>query len=117
MRTVNRILIAYIFSLVAVALAFAGSGLTITLTNNTTDTLLVSVYDLNANPPQRVLSSEVINGNASVAVTIAADDQGHGHVSWRARTSDSDMRMCGGDDAANLNDGDSVSAHADTECN
>jgi hypothetical protein len=116
MRVVNRFLLACVISMLASASVFGGSGLTVTVKNATTDTLLVSVYDLNASPPQMILSSEVINGNASVAVSIAADDQGHGRLSWRARTSDSDRRMCGRGDTGNLNDGDTVSVHADTEC-
>ena len=116
MRTVIRILLACAASMLAGASVFAGSGLTVNINNDSTDTILVSVYDLNANGQQRVLSNEVINGNASVAVPIATDDQGQGHVSWRARTSDNDMRMCGRGDTGNLNDGDTVSVHADTEC-
>jgi hypothetical protein len=116
MRAIVRILLACAASVLAGASAFAGSGLTVNINNDSTDTILVSVYDLNANGPQRVLSSEVINGNASVAVSIAADDQGHGHVSWRARTSDDDMRMCGSGDTGNLNDRDTVTVHADAAC-
>jgi hypothetical protein len=116
MRAVIRILLACAASMLAGVLAFAGSGLTVKINNDSTDTILVSVYDLNANGPQRVLSNEVINGNASVAVPIAADDQGQGHVSWRARTSDTDMRMCGRGDAGNLKDGDTVPVHADAAC-
>ncbi len=117
MHAMNRILIACVFSMAAFAAAFAGSGLTITIVNSTDDTLLVSVYDLNAGSSPKVLSNEVISGNSSVAVPVAADDQGRGHVSWTARTSDADTRMCGRGDAANLNDGDTVTVQADTDCN
>ena len=117
MRAVNRFLLALAFSMLASATVFGGSGLTVTINNNSDDTLLVSVVDLNASPPQRVLSSVVINGSSSVSVSIAADNRGQGHVSWTARTSDAYMRRCGRDEAANLNDGDTVSVDADTECN
>ena len=103
--------------MLASASVFGGSGLSVTIKNDSDDTLLVSVVDLNASAPQRVLSNEVINGNSSVSVSISADDGGRGHVSWTARTSDSDMRSCGRDEAAKLNDGDTVSVHADSECN
>jgi hypothetical protein len=116
MRAIVRILLACAASMLAGPSAIAGSGLTVKINNDSTDTILVSVYDLNANGPQRVLSNEVINGNASVAVPIAADDQGHGHVSWRARTSDDDMRTCGSGDTGNLNDRDTVTVHADAAC-
>ena len=116
MRALIRILFAYAASVLAGASVFAGSGLTVSINNDSTDVILVSVYDLNANGSQRVLSNEVINGNASVAVSLAADDQGRGHVSWRARTSDDYMRMCGSGDSGHLNDGDTVTVHADTQC-
>jgi hypothetical protein len=117
MRTVNRFLLALVFSMLATASVFGGSGLTIKIVNDSDDTLLVSVYDLNASAQQKVLSNEVVNGNSSVTVPIAADDGGRGHVTWTARNSDSDMRRCGRDEAANLNDGDSVNVSADSECN
>lgn len=116
MRAAIRNLLACAASMLAGASAFAGSGLTVTISNDSTDTILVTVYDLNANGRQRVLSNEVINGDGSVAVPIAADDQGRGHVSWRARTSDDDMRGCGSGDAGGLNDGDTVTVHADSSC-
>ncbi len=116
MRAVKRILTACVYSMVAGASAFAGSGLTITILNTTDDTLVVSVYDLNAVALQKVMSNEVVNGNASVTVPVAADYRGQGHVTWTARTSDADMRMCGRGDAANLNDGDTVNVAADTDC-
>jgi hypothetical protein len=116
MRAAIRILLAYAASMLAGAYVFAGSGLTVSIHNDSSDTILVTVYDLNASGQQRVLSNEVINGNASVAVPIGTDDQGRGHVSWRARTSDDDMRMCGGGDAGGLKDGDSVTVQADSSC-
>jgi hypothetical protein len=116
MRAAIRILLAYAASMLAGASAFAGSGLTVSIHNDSSDTILVTVYDLNANGQQRVLSNEVISGNASVAVPIGTDDQGRGHVSWRARTSDDNMRMCGGGDAGGLKDGDSISVQADSSC-
>ena len=96
--------------------ALAGDGLTITLNNNTTGNLLVTVYDLNSQPPQRVLAGEVINGFASIKISIAADDAGRGHLSWTATTVDRDMRRCGHHDKPKLNDGDTVHVYANGEC-
>jgi hypothetical protein len=66
------------------ASAFGDDGLSITINNNTTDNLLVTVYDLNASPVARVLSNQTINGFASLTVTIMADNSGAGHLSWTA---------------------------------
>jgi hypothetical protein len=100
------------------ASAFAGDGLSIIINNNTTDNLLVTVYDLNASPVARVLSDQTINGFASLTVTIVADDSGAGHLAWTATSGGRDMRMrkCGRRDKPNLNDGDTVNVYTDSDC-
>ncbi len=102
--------------IVMTASAFAGDGLSITINNNTTDNLLVTVYDLNASPVTRVISDQTINGFASLTVTIEADDSGAGHLSWTATTAGQDMRRCGRRDKPNLNDGDTVNVYTDSDC-
>jgi hypothetical protein len=96
--------------------AVLGDGLMIAINNDSSDNLLVTVYDRNTTPPQRVVSRTPIYGDASISVSITIDSSGHGHLSWTAMTIDHDMRMCGHGDKANLNDGDTVSVHADGDC-
>lgn len=98
------------------AAVFAGDSLMITLNNDTSDAILVTVYDRSITPPQQVVISTPIYGNASLSVSITADGSGHGHLSWTAMSADRDMRMCGRDDKPNLNDGDTVNVHADGDC-
>jgi hypothetical protein len=98
------------------ASAFGGEGMTITINNNTTSDLLVTIYDMSTNPAQRLLSSESINGFASITVTIAADASGQGHLSWSATTLGPDMRRCGHRDKPGLSDGDTVHVFANDEC-
>jgi hypothetical protein len=98
------------------ASAFGGDGLSITINNNTTENLNVTVYDLNASPAARVLSDQTINGFASLTVTIMADDSGAGHLSWIATSGSRDMRKCGRRDKPNLNDGDTVNVYTDSDC-
>jgi hypothetical protein len=116
MREIKRLGLACLLFFVADTAALAGDGLSITLNNNTTGNLLVTVYDMNARPPQKVLSGEVINGFASIRISIATDDSGRGHLSWRATTVDRDMRRCGHHDKPKLNDGDTVHVYANSEC-
>jgi hypothetical protein len=97
--------------------AVAGDGgLTITISNDSTSNLLVTVYDLNTDPAQKILASQVVNGFATVSVSVTADDSGHGHLSWSAITVDRDMRQCGHRDKPDLNDGDTVHVSADGDC-
>jgi hypothetical protein len=118
MRVFNRLTIAltYLLFCMGGAAVYGDDALTITVRNDTTDSLIVTVYDRNMSPPQKVLSSEVILGSASIPVSISADSSGQGHLSWTARTVDPDMRMCGHNDKRHLNDGDTVHVQADGDC-
>jgi hypothetical protein len=94
----------------------AGGGVTVHIQNDTVDSLSVSIYDRNLGRRQLVVSSQVINGNSSISITVTADASGQGHLSWRATTLDADMRRCGSHDNRGLNDGDTVRVHADAAC-
>jgi hypothetical protein len=93
-----------------------GGGIKLTITNNTSDNLLVTIYDMGVSPRQTILSNRAIYGNASITVSISVDASGSGHVSWTAMSQDPDMRKCGHEDNANLNNGDTVSVYADGSC-
>ena len=105
-----------LFIALASTSAIGGEGLMVTIMNDTTDNIYVTAYDENVNPAQIVLSRQPIYGSASFPVTISADAAGKGHLSWTATTVDRDMRRCGRRDRANLNDGDFVHVHADSDC-
>jgi hypothetical protein len=117
MRSLNRIMLIGAIGLTVGTPAFPGDGgLTVTISNDSTSNLLVTVYDLNTDPAQKILASQVINGFAAVSVSVTADDSGHGHLSWSATTQDRDMRQCGHRDKPDLNDGDTVHVTADDTC-
>jgi hypothetical protein len=114
---ISRITLIGAFGFSVGTSAVAGDGgLTITISNDSTSNLLVTVYDLNTAPAQKILASQVINGFAAVSVSVTADDSGHGHLSWSATTQDRDMRQCGHRDKPDLNDGDTVHVTADDTC-
>jgi hypothetical protein len=93
-----------------------GEGLIITISNDTSDSIYVTAYDQNSNPPQMVLASRPIYGSASITVSITRDSSGQGHLSWTATTIDRDIHMCSHNDRPNLNDGDTVNVQADSDC-
>jgi hypothetical protein len=115
-RSFKRIIFTLACLSWCVPAALAGDGLMITINNDSSDNLFVTVYDRSSSPPQKVLSHRALYGNASLSVTIAADRSGHGHLSWTAMTIDRDMRMCGHSQKSHLNDGDTVNVHADGNC-
>jgi hypothetical protein len=117
MHTFDRLKIALACLLIGFGVPALGQeGLSVTITNDTSDAIYVTAYDRNANPPQVVLSNRAIYGSASLSVVITADASGQGHLSWTATTIDRDMHMCGSNDKPNLNDGDNVNVHADGDC-
>jgi hypothetical protein len=92
------------------------NGLTILILNDSNDALVVSVYDERTKPPQQIVASQTIYGNASVSISIAPDDSGFGHLKWTAVTQDRDMGTCGHGDRSKLRDGDTVTVHANGRC-
>jgi hypothetical protein len=117
MRSFKRItLIGALGLWVSTAVVAGDGGLTITISNDGTSNILVTVYDLNTDPAQKILANQLINGFATVAVSVSADASGHGHLSWSAITQDRDMRQCGHRDKPDLNDGDTVHVSADGDC-
>jgi hypothetical protein len=115
-RAFDRIIFALACLSLSIPAALGGDGLMITINNDGTDNLFVTVYDRSSSPPQKVLSHTALYGNASISVSISADRSGHGHLSWSAITTDHDMRRCGHKEKSGLNDGDTVNVHADHEC-
>jgi len=95
---------------------FADDGLTITLQNDSSDNLLVTVYDQNSKPARKVLESTAVYGSASLTVSISVDAQGQGYLSWTAITRDPDMRKCGHGESSQLSTGVTVNVHADGDC-
>lgn len=118
MRSFNQALAAIAsFLLVSASVAvFAQDAFMITVLNDTTDNLLVTVYDESTSPPQVVISRRPLYGNASISVLVGEDSSGRGHLYWSAISLDSDMRMCGHHDSPNLNDGDTVKVYVDSDC-
>jgi hypothetical protein len=96
--------------------ALAQDGVTVQVLNDTPDSLTVTLYDRSVQPPQPVVSSAEINGNASMSVSITADASGRGHLSWNAITTDPDMRRCGHGEKRAVNDGDTIHVHANRRC-
>ncbi len=81
--------------LLASAESVADDSVMIRLYNDDPDEILLSVYDMNAQPPQAVIANQRINGFAWIPVLVAAGAAGKGHLKWIARTVDPGLRRCG----------------------
>jgi hypothetical protein len=116
MRALVRLLLGCAVLSLAQSAASAAGAVTVRIQNDTVNNLIVTLYDRNFSRKQPMLSGQIINGNASISVTLTANASGQGHLSWEAATVDPDMRRCGHHDNPGLNDGDTVRVHADAAC-
>jgi hypothetical protein len=98
------------------ASARADGTLTIHIANDGPDNLQVTIYDRNLRRRQKVLSGQVIYGNASISMSVSANSSGQGHVYWSAITTDRDLRKCGQHDKPHVNDGETIHVSADGPC-
>jgi hypothetical protein len=96
--------------------AHAGDTVGIIITNDDTDDVLVTVYDMNTSPPDKLLDGQLINGFASVPISVAAGAGGTGHVSWTATNTDPDNVRCGRRDKPGLTYNAAVHVFAHSTC-
>jgi len=63
--------------------------------NDDADVIVVSVYDMNAQPPGEVISNQRVSGFAWIPISLSAGAAGKGHLKWIARTVDPSFLRCG----------------------
>ena len=81
--------------LLASAVTVADDPVTIRIYNDNAEDIVVSVYDMNAQPPEAVIANQRINGFAWISASVTAGAVGKGHVKWVARNVDSSFHSCG----------------------
>jgi hypothetical protein len=115
-RKVGIALIIGIIPLIWSASAFAGDGVAVNITNDSTDTIVVTVYDMTSGPNVVVISHMRINGFTTIPVQVMPDSSGRALVSWTATSTDSLTRRCGHEDLVALDDSASLTVRADSSC-
>jgi hypothetical protein len=118
MRIVHKGLLLSSLPLCLVSAAAMGglNGVDVTITNDGTEDVVVTVYDTSTQPSSVVLSHERINGFTRIPVSLSPDGSGRGNISWTAVTADPNSRRCGHASTQGLTDSASVHVHADSEC-
>jgi hypothetical protein len=92
------------------------NGVDVTITNDGTEDVVVTVYDMSTQPNAVVLSRERINGFTKIPVSLSSDESGRANLAWNAVTVDPRSRKCGHATSIGLTDAASVAVHADSEC-
>jgi hypothetical protein len=93
-----------------------GDGIPLKITNDGTQDILVTVYDMNVRPRRVVLQNARINGFTSVPISASVDANGRANLSWTATNADSASPKCGHDDTPGLGNDSAINVHADSSC-
>jgi hypothetical protein len=111
----KAVLILSCLPLLLAGTALGGEGVEVKITNDGTEDIVVTVYDMNTNPKKVVLTNARINGFTSVPISLIGDANGKGNLSWTATSTDPEFPKCGHATSMVSNAG-SVSVHADSIC-
>ena len=90
-------------------------GVPVTITNDGTEDIEVTIYDTTVGPRAVVLSQR-LNGFSTVPLQLSSDPTGRANLSWTAVTVDPRSRRCGHADSHGLSESASVHVHADGVC-
>jgi hypothetical protein len=110
------VILGFLLTLLAGATAVADDMVSIRISNDDTDDILVTVYDMNADPPGAVIVRQRINGFAWIPVSVVAGRAGFGHVQWTATSAVPGVRLCGQHDTRGLGNDEAVSVFANSPC-
>jgi hypothetical protein len=102
--------------LLASAAADADDPLMIRIYNDDADDIVLSVYDMNAQPPGAIVANRRINGFAWIPISVTAGVVGRGHVKWIARTADPGFHRCGYREMRAVANDALVRVSADSSC-
>jgi hypothetical protein len=75
--------------------ALGSDGISVKVTNDTSNNVVVTVIDMNDNPEQVLVSNQTIYGFASLSIRVSPDASGYGHIRWTATSGSAGSRACG----------------------
>ena len=118
MRNMTRpaVILGFLLTLLAGGTAVGDDMVALRISNDDADPVLVTVYDMNAEPPGAVIVRQRISGFAWIPVSVTAGRAGFGHIQWTATSAVAGQHRCGQRDTRGLGNDDSVSVFADSAC-
>ncbi len=87
----------------------------VNITNDGTDAIMVTVYDMSVRPRAKIFSQRV-NGFATIPVNVSSDSTGRANIAWTAVTVDPSERKCGHAVREGLGTSSAVNVHATENC-
>jgi hypothetical protein len=116
MRGTVKVALILALPLLMIGTALGGEGVQVKITNNGTQDIVVTVYDMNAQPQKILLQNARINGFTSVPISAIADASGRANLSWTATSADRTSTKCGHNDTRGIDNDATVNVHADSSC-
>jgi hypothetical protein len=98
------------------ATAAIGDTLTIRVFNDSSDAIVATVYDMDAQPPGAAIVNQRIDGFSWIPVLVNAGAAGNAHVRWSARTADPSFRRCGHQERRGLANDATMHVSANSRC-
>ena len=96
--------------------SFGDATVDLRVYNDSADQVIVTLYDMNANPPEPVLERQIIEGFAWFPASVTPGTDGHGHVRWNAETTGTSFHRCGHRERRKLTSDAVVRVFADSSC-
>jgi len=96
--------------------AFGDETVDLRIYNDTADEIVVTLYDMNATPPEPVLVHQIIDGFAWVPASVTPGIEGDGHVRWIAETTGTSFHRCGHRERRGLTSDSMVRVFTDSRC-
>ena len=91
-------------------------SVTLRISNDDIDPVLVTIYDMNTDPPGVIVAQQTISGFAWISVSVTTGEAGTGHVRWTATSASAGPRRCGHHGDRDLGNDDFVQVFADSPC-
>jgi len=84
--------------------------------NDSAEEIAVTLYDMNATPPEPVLVRQIIYGFAWFPASLTPGIDGDGHVKWSAETTGTSFHSCGRREKRGLTNDATLRVFTDSRC-
>src|SRR5271168_2353801 len=102
--------------LLRATVAFGDDTADVRVYNDAAEEIVVTVYDMNAAPPEPVLVRQIIYGFAWVSASLTPGIEGEGHVRWSAETTGTSFHSCGHRERRGLTNEATLRVFTDSRC-
>jgi hypothetical protein len=96
--------------------SFGDDSVDVRVYNDSAEEIAVTLYDMNATPPEPVLVREIIYGFAWSPASLTPGRDGNGHVKWSAETTGTSFHRCGHRERRKVTSDAVIRVFADLSC-